>query len=46
MLVVAAVLLALVLKDLVRERRLTIAARIRLLVALIFLLVLAWHQWR
>lgn len=45
MVVVAAVLLALVLKDLIRERRLTLAAKIRLLVVLIFVAALAWNQW-
>lgn len=43
--VVAAVLLALVLKDLITERRLTVAARIRLIVVLIFGAALAWNQW-
>jgi branched-subunit amino acid transport protein len=40
--IVAAVMLALVLRDVVRERRITPAAKARLLVALIFAAVLVW----
>lgn len=43
---VGAVLLVLVLKDLVRERRLTTAAKVRLLVVAIFAVVVIWNHWR
>jgi multisubunit Na+/H+ antiporter MnhB subunit len=44
---VALILLALVMRDAWRHRRVTIAMRARLLVVLVFALVLAWLQfWR
>lgn len=43
--VVGGVLLVLALRDVIRHRRITPAAKGRLLTAGVFLLVLIWHKW-
>lgn len=44
--VVGAVMFALAIKDLAAQRKITPAAKARLLLVLIFALVLAWQAWQ